>query len=352
MSRLVLKINNYEYSGFEDISIFKSMNTISGQYGLSIMNFFKGGTMIKDIKMDYAVKLEIDGTPVINGWIDKMPIRYGKDYDRMDIFGRDKTCDLIDCSFDFTPNEWKKQTVYNLIKNLCKPFSIDVTLDSSVTTQGNIQVESFKANEGETVFEQIAELCRDYAIIPLCLNDGKVTLTKATTDKFTVDGITTSINAKSGYLDQSNVNRYSTYKVKGYGIGNDNKTLADYISCSGSFSDSTISRVRPLVIFADTATNTGQCINRAKWEARLRAGLSRRQEYEVQGWTQSSGQLWEINKLVKVDDSFTGYKATMLISDINYIYSAGTGEISRITVVDKDTYNLSNNAINIKSKYD
>jgi prophage tail gpP-like protein len=316
------------------------------------MNFFKGGTTSKDIKMDHAVKIEIDGHQIIDGWIDRMPIKYGKDYDRMEIYGRDKTCDLIDCSFDFTPNEWKKQTVYNLIKNLCNPFGIGVTLDSSVTTQGNIQVESFKATEGETVFEQIAEICRDHAILPLCFNDGKVTLTKATTDKFTVDGILTGINAKSGYLDQSNVNRYSSYKVKGYGIGNDNKTLADYISCSGSFSDTTISRVRPLVIFSDTATNNKQCSNRAKWEARLRAGLSRRQEYEIQGWCQSNGALWEINKLVNVNDNFTGYKTTMLISDIQYVYSEATGEVTRITVVNKDTYNLSDNAINIKSNYD
>jgi prophage tail gpP-like protein len=328
------------------------MNSIAGSFMVSIMNFFRGGTTTKDIKMGQNVTIEIDGQPVIIGWIERMPIRFGKDYDRMEILGRDKTCDLIDCSFDFMPNEWKRQTVYNIIQNLCKPFSIDVVLDSSVSSQGNLQVESFKANEGETVFEQIAELCRENAIMPLCLNDGKLTLTKATTNKYTIDALMTRVNIKAGYLDQNDENRYSSYKVKGYGIGTDDKSPTDYISCYGNFSDTLIKRTKPIVIFSDTSTTISQCQNRAKWEARVRAGLSRKVIYDIQGWTQSDGKMWDINKLVKIDDQFTGYKTTMLISDVNYLYSEDIGEITQLTLVDKDTYNLSDNAINIKSKYD
>lgn len=351
MSDLCLKINDIEYRGFEDVSIFRSMDSISGSFGVSVANFFHGGTSKKDIKMGHNIIIEIDGQPVINGWIERLPIRYGKLFDRMDIYGRDKTCDLIDCSFDFTPNEWKNQTVGNLIKNLCNPFGISVVIDSSVSTQANTKVESFKANEGETVFEQIAELCREYAIIPLSLSDGKLTLTKATTDKYTKDGLIVGVNAVGGFLDQNDENRFSSYKVKGYGIGTDNKLPSDYVSCYGSFADNVITRTRPLVMFAETMTNIKQCQNKAKFEARRRAGFSRRQEITVPRWTQSDGKIWDINKLTNVSDDYTGYDKAMLINSVLFTFS-DRGEITTVSVVDKETYNLSDNPINIKSKYD
>jgi prophage tail gpP-like protein len=351
VSDLVLKINDIEYRRFDDVAITISMDSISGSFGVSVMNFFKGGSSAKDIKMGQSIIVEIDKQPVINGYVERMPVRYGKGFERMDIIGRDVTCDLIDCSFDFTPNEWKNQTVGNLIKNLCTPFGISVVIDSSVIAQANTVVESFKATEGETVFEQIAELCRDHAIIPLSLADGKLTLTKATTDKYTTDGLIQGVNIIGGYLDQSNDNRFSSTKVKGYGIGTDNKSVADYVSCMGSFSDSVITRTRPTVIFAETLTNTKQCQNKAKFEARRRAGFSRIEDINVSGWTQSDGKIWDINKLVNVDDYYTGYKQAMLINNVRFIFNE-RGEITTLSVVDKDTYNLSDNSINIKSKYD
>jgi prophage tail gpP-like protein len=348
VSNFSLNIGGVSYSGFETIDIYKSMLIGAGTLVVSLSNYKE----LSSVKIGDSIVAEIDGQKVLTGIIDKMPVMYGKNYNRMDIGARDKTCDLVDCSFNFVPNEWKKQTVENIIKNLCNPFSVSVSVEDIVRAETNIKIDTYKANEGQSVFEDIAELCRDYAILPVVYGDGKITLTKVTSNRSSNDGIIQGVNVEACYSMNDNENRYSDYIIKGQGIGNDNKELNDYISCSGKFSDPVISRVRPMIIFADLPTTLGGCQKRAKWEARIHAGLSRAIEYQIPGWVQSNNKIWEINSLVPVQDSNLKEDATKLVLSIRYHFERSTGEISKITVVDKDTFNLSSNVINIKSGYD
>ena len=353
MSELVLKINNISYKGFEQVYISRSMLNMCGGFVVSANNFFQGGTTSQEIKMGHGVKIEIDDQQILDGWIDKMPIRYKGREDNIFIYGRDKTCDLVDCTFDFTPNEWKNQSVRNLVKNLCNPFSISVEIDNTANSESETKVETFKANEGIPVYELIAELCRDHGILPLCLGDGKLTLTKATTNNYSDDAIVEGINILTGDILQSNIDRFSSYEVKGYGVGNDNKALDDFVSCSGSFEDSIITRIRPYTIFAENATNKGQCKKKAISEARLRAGLSRANIYTVSGWVQKSGKVWKINHLTRIKDRFSGIDDTRINCSVDYIYDESDGgDVTQIMVVDKNTFSLSENEITIKSKYD
>jgi prophage tail gpP-like protein len=352
VSKLKIKINNVAYSGFEEVDIYKSMLMGAGAFSVSVSNFYKGGNSLSDIKIEDDAIVEIEDQKVLTGIVDKMPIKWGKTYSWMDLVGRDKTCDLVDCSFAFTPNEWKNQSVETIIKNLCNPFSISVITDSIVSAQVSVKIDTYKACEGESVFDSISELCRDYAMMPVIYGDGKLTLTKATATRRTTDGIIVGKNVDACATEQGNENRYSDYMVKGQGIGSDNKVLDAYISCYGTFSDSIINRTRPLTLFMDLPTTTGGCQKRAKWEARIRAGLSRAIEYQVPKWVQTNNKIWEINSLTTVQDKILGIDKTMLILSIRYMYSKDTGEISKITVVDKDTFNLSDNDINIKSGFD
>ncbi len=349
MSKLALEINNYSYTGFEMVNILKNMNSLSGGFALTISRDLEG---IDDIRNGDSAVLKIDEKKVLTGWIDGVPVRYGKDYNWIDFVGRDKTCDLNDCSFDFTPNEWRKQTVENIIKNLCKPFSIDITVDPYVIAEVSSIVDTYKANEGQFVSDSIMEICRDNSILPLCYEDGKLTLTKATIDRYMFDGVESGKNIDSAHLKQSNVKRFDSYTVKGQGIGNDFKSTSDFVSPSGSFSDTVVSRTRPCVIFSELPTSIGLCQKRAKWEARVRAGLSRLVEYQVPNWTQGDGSLWEINSLVRVDDSDLKINKMMLILGVNFLYSSKIGEVTRLSLVDKDTFNISDSQITIKTSWD
>ena len=353
MSELILRINKIAYSGFESVHIRKSMLDVCGAFIVSTDNFFQGGSSNQEIKMGQGVKVEINDSKIIDGWIDEMPIDFGRNRDHLEISGRDNTCRLVDCPWDETPNEWKNQTVKNLIKTFCNKFDITVITDDSASTEVETKIESFKANEGVPISELILELCRDVGVLPISYGDGYLTLTEATTTKYTTDPIIVGGNAEGGRLIQSNKNRFSSYKVKGYGIGTDNKALTDFINCYGEFSDTIISGDKPFVNFAENATTSAICKKKAIWEARVRAGLSRAIIYNIDSWVQSDDKPWQINKLVKVKDDFTGIDDTMIIASIDYIYDEDDGgDICKALIVDRNTFSLLEDQINIKTRFD
>jgi len=353
MSELKFKINEVSYTGFEEVDIFKTMQSMSGKYKVTLQNSYKGGNTLADIKINDRCVMEIDDQLIMDGYVDSMPIEYAEDKCLLTLTGRDNTSDLIDCSYDFTPNEWKNQTLGNILKNICDNFGISVLVDSSASSEVNTVIDTFKANEGEFVWEIINELCNDNSILAVNYGDGNLTLTKVR-NKYTSDGIITGVNVDSCFTEQKTENRYSSIKVKGQGISNDNKALADYISCSGSFNDAIIERQRPLVLFSELPTDNAKCKKKAIWESRIRAGLSRQIIYQVPNWVQTNGKVWNFNELTKVEDDILGIDETKLILSVNFIYSASENidEVTQLTVIDRNTFNTSENDIRIKSVFD
>jgi prophage tail gpP-like protein len=160
------------------------------------------------------------------------------------------------------------------------------------------------------------------------------------------------VNIDTCLTEQSTEDRYNSIKVKGQGIETDNKALSDYISCFGVWEDEVVTRNRPLVLFSDLPTTYAKAKKRAIWESRIRAGLSRKIIYQVPGWVQSDGNVWDINKLVNVEDEILGINETKLIMSVNYLFDQDGGEITHLVIVDRNTFNNSEDEIRIKSVFD
>ena len=217
MSDLVLKTNGAAYSGFEAVHVHRSMLEISGGFALYIDDFFQGVTNPK-IKTKFPVTLEIAKTKILDGHFDDIWVNYGHSHNYLELTGRDKTGDLVDCPFDATPNEWKGQSVKTVIENLCKPFNITVTVDPSASIEAGKVLDSYSVDEGIPVADLIIPICRDSGILPLNYGDGKLTLTKSGSKK-SRDKLTVGKNVEAGRVGATNSNRFSNYTVKGYGIG-------------------------------------------------------------------------------------------------------------------------------------
>lgn len=326
---IILRVGGQKFKGWTGVSIQKSLYNMTGAFGLAATDVGRLGVSMGD-----PCSVEMYDQTIINGYIEDMPIDYDSNNHNIQISGRDKTCDLVDCSFIESANQWQGQTVLAIIKALCKPFSIDVEVDSSVSAAVATKIATKKALEGDTIFEMISNLCKVHALLPVSYGDGKLTLTRAGT-AHAHDTLELGRNVKSGSLTQSNKDRFKTYIVKGQGVGYDEKTIKEIANLSGQALDEVILRYRPIVIFPETAVNgKDDCIRRAQWEARIRAGKSRSINYEVQGWTQSNGDIWPLNSLVRVKDSFLSIDSTLLIAEISFSVNDSSGTITNLTVVD------------------
>jgi prophage tail gpP-like protein len=306
-------------------------------------DFYPGKHTEWKIKLGDAFEAKIDKQLVCKGYIEDINIQYGGNKNHVLIAGRDKTGDLVDCGRDSLPNEWKNETAFNIAKDLCSPFGI------SVSGAASVAIDSFKYEEGEPVYIAIHRLCRHAGVMAIGKGDGDLNLVVAGTENAS-DGIELGVNATGASIDFSDRDRFSSYVVKGLGVGNDNKATADYISPSSSVTDSVIRRSRPSIILSDVATDSGKCQNSAKYERQFKAGLSRKRTYRVLNWVQKNGKVWTINTRVRVKDSRAGIDKNMLISDVNFCWNSDEGKITYIGVVDMATFGANDTVI--KAEFD
>lgn len=351
-NEVILKVGGYAYSGWTSIIIEKSLRQMAGSFGLATTNPFPGQARKWNIGLGNECIVEINKQKVITGYIEDIVLDYDSTTHNIQFGGRDKTGDLIDCSYDEVVKEWQGLSILKIIKTLCNPFSIDVVVDSSAFVAANsVWWDNFKANEGDTIFDLISKICRMKAILPVSYSDGKLTLTRAGTTYKATDVLLSGKNVLKAKFDQSDKDRYQTYIVKGQGIGDDNKvTLPMFTGNTGRATDSVIKRYRPIVIFTETPSDNGKCLERAKWEKNTRAGASRSLTYEVRGWTQSDGNIWPLNAMVQVNDREFGINETLLIADLSFLIDEINGEITRMRVVSPDAFTTK--PFEIKSGFD
>lgn len=346
---LTLKTGNHAYSNWGDVKIKLSIENISGYFVGEIPNIFKNMSIKDlDIGMGDSFSVEMNGNKLITGYIEKIIPNSiieddGSASSSVIIGGRDKTADLM-CSFGETVNEFKKLSILAIIRKLVAPFDIDIKIEEAVSSQLQTKLETFKIDEGESPLEAISALCRIAGVLPVSYGDGKLTLTKSTSQYGTIDSITFGQNAKQVTLYSDDTERYSKYTVKGIGISADTKEIKDYTSPWGQTVDAVVKRNKPLTVFSEMISDSANCVNKSKWIARIRAGNSRKIVYRLFGWTQSDGRAWYPNTQVVVNDSFLRFKDTMLISSVEYFNSIVDDRIDTyadITVVDKTTYDIS-----------
>jgi prophage tail gpP-like protein len=353
MAVFTLEIGSREFIDLEHLRITKGLQSMANAFIIRTGNMSMGDPTGWDFKMGDSCKIYINDTLLMTGVIDNFDMQYSPITCSVTFQGRDGVCDLIDSSFDSPTNEWRNQTLRSIVNYLCNPFDIDVAVATDAAAYVTRVIPSFKADEGDFVSDIILRLCKDNGILPISLGDGKLTLTRAVPTVAAIDSIQLGQNVVVGNCIQCNIDRYSSYKVKGMGQGAETKRLTDFIEPSGSATDSIITRTKPLVLFADGPVDNGICQTRARWEANIRAGNSRRYFYTLPGVTQSEGSLWDINMLVNVQDTIMDIDTLMLIDTVEYVRApAPVGEFVVIGVVDRRTYQANNQASQIKGRFD
>ncbi len=358
---ITLSVRGEVFRGWTSVFVEKSLYQMVGSFSLTGTNIFPGNAQEWGIAMGDECKITIDDQDIITGYIDDIPIIYDAENHNIQLNGRDKTSDLVDCSFvqegDDQVNEWKGQKIIRIIEDLANAFGIAVSVDNSIfpgvsldfqqdTVESRLNEKlpyesNFKANEGDTVFDLILKLCQMKAVLPISYGDGWLRLTEAGA-VLANDSLQLGVNIKAGAITQSNRDRFSRYIVKGQGEKTKDNTGAEASQVKGEYLDAVVSRYRPFVILSEYKIDNKWAQDRAKWEAVNRAGTSRNVEYEIRGWTQSNGAVWPLNALVSVRDDFLEIKDNepLLIAAIDFIQDEESGTITRLTLVHPDSFKL------------
>lgn len=334
INNVALLVNGSHHAGWKEVSITRSIETLSGAFNLTVTEHWPQDNDGRPIAKGDACRVLIDGQLVITGYVNDVNPSYDAQSHDISISGRDKSGDLVDCSIMNT-SQLKGQKLETILNTLTKPFGIPVSVD--VDTEEAFK--NFGVQQGEQVFDAIERACKARAV--LCLADGKggILITRAGR-KRAADRLELGKNILSGSLTDSDRDRFSIVTVKGQTQGSDNTSATTTTRGKATATDSEIKRYRPLLVTPDSQADTKRCGDRAAWEVANRKGKGKRADITVQGWKQSNGLLWEINSLVHIKDPLLKLDEVMLIASTTFKQDNQSGTITELSLVPPDAYKL------------
>lgn len=310
MSEVALWVEGVKHTGWQSVDIQRALDQAAGGFSVALTERVTGRNQPLKIKAGQAVVVKIDNATVITGYIDQVAVNYDERSHSVNVSGRSKTADLIDCSAPSA--HFVNQTLVQIAAALCKPFGIGIK-----STIEPIVVRDVKNEEGETVFELLEKLARANNAVLTDDPGGNLVITRGGNGPtFEALELGKNIKACGGTFDYAD--RYSLYIGKGSIPGDDFNYGLNAAQVTGAASDSNVKRYRPLVILPEEGLTTAQIQQRMNWEANVRAARSIAINYEVLGWADSQGQLYAPNGRIRVTDAFMGIDQELLIASVQY----------------------------------
>lgn len=339
MDDLELLVNGMNYSGWTSLGVTRAIDAATTAFTSSLTEKWEAGDSSPaqvepwPILPGDACEVRLAGFPMVIGYVDIFKPSYSSTDHTINIQGRDKVADLVDCSAVHTPDEWKNINLLSFAKTLAAPFGVAVTAEIDVGEPFPV----CKLQQGETAFKAIERYARQRKALLMPDGAGGLLITRAGVRRAKVSLVQgENILNASGTIDHSQ--RFSSYLVKGQASYSPDSTGETEAHISGGVTDSGISRYRPMLLVAETGGTSSSLQDRATWEANSRIGKSAAASVSVQGWRQSlGGPLWEPGLLVYVQSAWLRMDGWMLIRQVTYERGEG-GTTAKLEIVSPQAF--------------
>lgn len=339
-NEITLLVDGQAYGGWERVEIQRSIEQMAGAFVLQVTTKWDGQTEPYQLREGLPCSVLIGGEPVITGYIDDYSPQCDPESSTINIHGRDKTCDLVDCSAIHKSGQWHNVGLVRIVEDICKPFGIAVVVDDAVELGDKFK--SFALEEGETAFCAIDRACRMRAVLCTSTPLGEVLLTRASDEDVGVQLIE-GVNMKVFGARHSWRERYSLVTIKGQGKGDDDESGEAVAHAKAEAKDEEINRYRPLVVVAEHGAGLKSLSDRAKWEVKVRMGRGKRGTCTVVGWRVGTdgqvGRMWQPNTLVYIDSPRLNLAADMLIVGCTYRISE-QGKVTELTFARREAFEV------------
>lgn len=333
MPEVRLIVGNQDWGGWKTYRIGLGMQQLAGSFDLLLTERWAGQAVRRELPEGAPCRLYYDDELLITGYIDRVNPSYNAQDHSLNVSGRDKTADLVDCSAPAT--QWIGRGLVDVARELCAPFGITV-IDQA---NANAPFKSLKPNDGETVFEMLDQAARIRGVLLITDGRGNVLITRAGRSR-SHDALILGENIAqaSGNRDLTDV--FSRYTLKGQAKGDDDDFGETVATVKAQANDSRIKRHRPLTLIADGPLDAAAARERVTWERNVRWGRSQAITYTLNNHRQSNGALWRPNSLTRVQDQYCYlHDAERLITDLTYILDE-QGERTELTVMPKEAFDL------------
>ncbi len=209
-TKVELFLNGKIFSGWKTLSVFRSLEAMSGQFDLGIA--VRPEDDISVLKAGSSLILKMGGQTVITGYLDELRQRIEGENKEITVSGRDKTADLVDCAVIHSSYQFKGQTLKQIAEAICKPFGINVVW--TATESGATEViPVWQVEPGETAFDTLSKAARHKGVLVTSDVDGNLVFTDP--GKTKVGNLILGQNLLSLEVTDSWAQRFSLYRIIG-----------------------------------------------------------------------------------------------------------------------------------------
>ncbi len=351
-NQVEIRVGGKRYGGWKSVLITSSIEQVARAFALEVTENFPGNTAFTALQTGELVQVYIGEDLVCTGYITSTPIRYDGKTITVQVQGKSRTVDLVDCcppsaayaaptassnlwsevkgksgKAQASPStaakpqtSWKNLPAGRIIEELAKPYGITLT----ISAESN-EVKTHTVNPGETVFESIKRLITKDNLVLTDDEAGNLVLVEPggagqATDALELGG---NILKASARFDASA--RFSHYVALGQHAGTDEDFGRTAAEDKGIAVDPEVKRFRLKVLKDSGQASLKTAGDRAQFEANFQAARFRAVTYTVQGWRQSDGSLWRPNTKVIVRDQtlFPGGLEMLVVQTKLQLSSAG-----------------------------
>jgi len=332
VDKLVLRARGRDHGGVLAATVSRSLEDFPSSFFLDLAEVYKGEANSLGIRTGDPCEIRIGGELVLTGYAERPRRTRTAGSISVSMTGRSKGCDLADCSCVFSPAQWRQRTMTAIARDLCEHYSIDVLDDVGLSDK----IRRFATEAGEKVYEALDRLAQDQSVILMDNPAGDLVITRAPVGTAPVATI------KPGHFISISVEtdaseRFSEYRVKGNHAGTDEAYGASVAGIEAIILDDELDRPRVLVIKGKRQMDQASAKARAIWEAVIRAGRSVTVSIVMPGYRDGNGNLWEPNKIVRVDCPGDGVQADLVLKSVVYNHS-NEGRTSDLVLVPQGAY--------------
>jgi prophage tail gpP-like protein len=329
---LVLTINGVEYSWWEDIDVTLRAEGFPPSFSVNATMAADGHLPILE---GSSCTVALGKDLVITGYVDYVIDTETPDSHSIQITGRGKTQDLVDCSAEWPSDQMIGGNAQTVAARLGSAYGINVVMLNGASPGDDIS--QWPLNYGETGASIIQRVARNAGLLAYETPQGQLALAAVGT-KEAGSGIEYGVNVQGMSVHRSMADRYSEYVCCSESVDSMKEMGGSDFYFTAP--DPNVSRHRRLCLVVDQVAENPQAftIQRALWEAARRAGRAYVVTATVDSWRDNDEALWMPNTIIPVKRSSSGSTEQMIISEVNFRRNGQEGTVAKITAMPRTAF--------------
>ena len=370
---ITLSVGGKIYADWINARVSRAIDRMASEFEFTLVQRVNDAGTLPQIDIFSPCTVKIGNDLVLTGYVDAYQPSIAATQHVVQIRGRSKTEDIIDCTPDVAGGQFNGYKLDQIARAVAALFGIDVVISADVGDP----FPDATIQRHETGFQFLERLARLRSVLLADDEMGRLVLTTAGAVN-AKDALVQGRNLKSARAIINGAHRFSEYRVKTQvGVqpalpnlqlvpntageagrpastsendssyqenaaaaadATDVPQSSSVTTTQGVIYDPGVPRFRPHVIVGESGLTSAQAIARAAWQAKHNAGQGTLISVETNGFRQSDGSLWKSNTIATVTAPLLQLDRPLLIARIEYEQNDRSGSVTKMTLGPVEAY--------------